>query len=371
MDDFYMNRALQLAYRGIFTTDPNPNVGCVIVKNNHIVGEGWHRKAGDMHAEIYALINAGKNSLNATAYITLEPCNHFGKTPPCCIELIKSGINRVVIATKDPNPLVSGKSLTYLQKHGIQTKVGTMANEAKKINCGFFKRMKTGFPWIQIKMASSIDGRTSLLSEKKCWITDSFSRSDVQKFRAQSSAILSSSATVMIDNPSLNVRWNELDTNTKVILKKEDVRQPIIIIIDSKNKVTSQYKIINQSSNNIWFIRKNIKREFLSLKKIKQILVPTKNENIDLLKMFLILGKKQINKILVESGPKLAGALIKQKLADEIILYMSPKIFGHENKELFYIPKLHKLSEALEYKFTDIQVLGNDLRLILTPKKNI
>ncbi|WWP01030.1 MAG: bifunctional diaminohydroxyphosphoribosylaminopyrimidine deaminase/5-amino-6-(5-phosphoribosylamino)uracil reductase RibD [Candidatus Dasytiphilus stammeri] len=365
-DEFYMNRALEIARRGRFTTTPNPNVGCVIVLNGTIVGEGYHYCAGEPHAEIYALQMAGEKAKTATVYVTLEPCNHHGRTPPCCEALISAGVHRVVIAMQDPNPLVVGRGFAKLKAAGIEVDHGLMELEAERLNKGFLKRMRTGLPFLQLKLAASLDGRTAMANGESKWITSLAARLDVQLWRAQSSAILSSSATVLIDNPALTVRWNELDSETKNIYPLQRLRQPVRIIIDSKNRIKSHHRLMLESGK-ILLVRKYVTMQNFP-QKVEQIIIPGNGEYIDLKRMMYIFGKKQINTIWVEAGAKLSGALLQSGIVDEFILYIAPKILGNHARNLCDLPDLNQLSHIIRFDLKEIYKVGPDLRLHLIPK---
>ena len=247
IDATYMARAIQLARRGQWTTTPNPNVGCVVVKDGEIVGEGWHQKAGGPHAEVHALAMAGEKAKGATAYVTLEPCSHYGRTPPCAQGLIKAGVARVVAAMVDTNPQVSGRGLKMLEDAGIQTEYGVLEAQARALNPGFFKRMAGLGPWITCKLASSLDGKTALDNGVSQWITSKQARADVQRYRAASCAIVSSAQTVIMDNASLNVRHSELGSAADAI-DAESLRQPVRVIIDSQNRLTPDLKLFQNPS---------------------------------------------------------------------------------------------------------------------------
>ncbi|SFU44264.1 bifunctional diaminohydroxyphosphoribosylaminopyrimidine deaminase/5-amino-6-(5-phosphoribosylamino)uracil reductase RibD [Xenorhabdus koppenhoeferi] len=365
LDEIYMSRALELAYQGRFTTSPNPNVGCVIVKDDQIVGEGFHLRAGEPHAEVHALHMAGEKAKSATAYVTLEPCSHHGKTPPCADALIAAGLSRVVVAMQDPNPQVAGRGLYKLQQAGIAVEHGLMMNQAESLNKGFLKRMRTGFPYLQLKLGASLDGRTALSSGESKWITSPQAREDVQKLRAQCSAILSSSATVLADDPSLTVRWNELDAETQSVYPQEQVRQPIRIITDSQNRVTPQHQVVQQTGQ-CWLARTN-KNEQQWPDNVEQILLPVHGNGVDLVLLMMQLGKRQINSVWAECGPALAGALLSLGLVDELILYIAPKILGNSARGLFDIPELQRLSDAPEFVLSDVKQIGSDVRLRLRP----
>ena len=365
-DEFYMARALELARLGRFTTTPNPNVGCVIVRNHEIVGEGYHQRAGGPHAEVHALRMAGEKAQGATAYVTLEPCSHHGRTPPCCDALIAAGVSRVVAAMQDPNPEVAGRGLFRLQQAGIDVSHGLMMQEAEALNRGFLKRMRTGFPWVQLKLGASLDGRTAMASGESQWITSPEARRDVQRFRAQSSAILSTSATVLEDNPSLTVRYNELDRATQALYPEASLRQPVRVIVDSQNRVTPQHRLIDQVGET-WLVRA-AEDAVQWPENVMQLAVPQYNNHLDLVSMMMVLGKKQINSVWVEAGAQFAGALLQAGVVDELIVYLSPKLLGDAGKGLCHLPGLERLSDAPEFKFSDVRQVGTDVRLTLTPK---
>lgn len=364
-DERYMARALELARRGRFTTTPNPNVGCVIVRDGEVVGEGWHQRAGEPHAEVHALRMAGEKARGATAYVTLEPCSHHGRTPPCCDALIAAGVSRVVAAMQDPNPQVAGRGLYRLQQAGIEVSHGLMMSEAEALNRGFLKRMRTGFPWIQLKLGASLDGRTAMASGESQWITSAAARRDVQHLRAQSSAILTTSATVLADNPSLTVRWNDLNQSTCQQLDEGSLRQPVRVVIDSQQRVTPQHRLITQPGET-WLMRSEIDQQSWP-ESVSQIAVPLRGEQLDLVAMMMLLGQRQINSVWVEAGAQLAGALLQVGLVDELIVYMAPKLLGNAARGLCELPGLEQLVDAPVMKFSDVRKVGEDLRLTLTP----
>lgn len=364
-DQQFMRRALSLARQGRFTTSPNPNVGCVIVRDGEVVGEGFHSKAGEAHAEIYALQMAGEKANGATAYVTLEPCSHHGKTPPCADALISAGIRRVVVAMQDPNPQVAGRGLLKLQQAGIEVIHGLLMDEAEQLNRGFLKRMRTGFPYVQLKLATSLDGRTALASGESKWITSPSARQDVQTFRAQVSAILTTSATVLADNPALNVRWTDFAPELQNIYPKDHLRQPIRIVLDRNNQVKPEH-LVTKSVGECWLVRPNpIAQNWFG--DVQQITIPTYEKGIDLVLLMMQLAKRNINSIWVESGPTLAGALLTLGLVDELIVYIAPKILGRSARELINIPELQKLKDAPGFEFINIELIGTDLRLTLRP----
>ena len=363
-DARYMARALELARRGRFTTTPNPNVGCVIVRDGTIVGEGWHQRAGEPHAEVHALRMAGEQARGATAYVTLEPCSHHGRTPPCCDALIAAGVSRVVAAMQDPNPQVAGRGLWRLQQAGIEVSHGLMMAEAEALNRGFLKRMRTGFPWIQLKLGASLDGRTAMASGESKWITSAAARRDVQQFRAQSSAILTSSATVLADDPSLTVRVDELSDSVRRQLDTQTLRQPVRVVVDSQQRVTPQHRLIHQPGES-WLMR-TAPDDAAWPESVTQIAVPPRGEQLDLVAMMMLLGQRQINSVWVEAGAGLAGALIQAGLVDELIVYIAPVLLGDAGRGLCTLPGLEALSAAPRLDFRDVRKVGDDLRLTLT-----
>jgi len=363
-DARYMARALELARRGRFTTTPNPNVGCVIVRDGTIVGEGWHQRAGEPHAEVHALRMAGEQARGATAYVTLEPCSHHGRTPPCCDALIAAGVSRVVAAMQDPNPQVAGRGLWRLQQAGIEVSHGLMMAEAEALNRGFLKRMRTGFPWIQLKLGASLDGRTAMASGESKWITSAAARRDVQQFRAQSSAILTSSATVLADDPSLTVRADELSDSVRQQLDTQTLRQPVRVVVDSQQRVTPQHRLIHQPGES-WLMR-TAPDDAAWPESVTQIAVPPRGEQLDLVAMMMLLGQRQINSVWVEAGAGLAGALIQAGLVDELIVYIAPVLLGDAGRGLCTLPGLEALSAAPRLDFRDVRKVGDDLRLTLT-----
>ncbi|WP_130099186.1 bifunctional diaminohydroxyphosphoribosylaminopyrimidine deaminase/5-amino-6-(5-phosphoribosylamino)uracil reductase RibD [Siccibacter turicensis] len=363
-DEFYMARALRLAEQGIFTTHPNPRVGCVIVRDGEIVGEGFHYRAGEPHAEVHALRMAGDKARGATAYVTLEPCSHHGRTPPCCEALIEAGVARVVAAMQDPNPQVAGRGLYRLQQAGIEVSHGLMMSEAEALNRGFLKRMRTGFPFIQLKMGASLDGRTAMASGESQWITSPQARRDVQRLRAQSHAILTSSATVLADDPALTVRWGELDQPTRERYAESEVRQPLRIVLDSQSRVTPAHRIVNQPGET-WLARPRADEQTWPTG-VEQFIVPEHNGHLDLVLMMMQLGKRQINSIWVEAGATLAGVLLQAGLVDELIVYLAPKLLGDDARGLCRLPGLETLAAAPALKFSEVRQVGPDLCLHLT-----
>jgi diaminohydroxyphosphoribosylaminopyrimidine deaminase/5-amino-6-(5-phosphoribosylamino)uracil reductase len=354
-----MQRALRLAKLGLYTTDPNPRVGCVLVKNGEIVGEGWHKRAGEPHAEVLALAQAGDRAKGSTVYLTLEPCSHTGKTPPCADALIKAGVEKVIVAMVDPNPLVAGKGLEKLRNNGIETKSGLLEEQARGLNPGFIKRMERGLPYVRVKMAMSLDGRTAMASGESEWITGEAARRDVQLLRARSTAVLTGINTVLSDDPSMNVRLSkdELDI-------EGDVRQPTRVVLDSHMRFPLDAKICKQAGEVLVITSSDEPREIANCEVIK---VPADNGRIDLHAAMKLLAEKEVNEIHVEAGAKLGGAMIKNKLVDELIVYMAPHIMGDDARGLFSIEGLSEMKDRISLDVQDVRAIGKDLRITAKP----
>ncbi len=350
-----MARALRLAEKGFYTTDPNPRVGCVVVNDGVVIGEGWHQKAGEAHAEINALNQAGANAVGATVYVTLEPCSHHGKTAPCADALIKAGVARVVIAMKDPNPLVSGNGMKRLEEAGIEVCCGLLEQDAEVLNLGFCKRMRKGLPFIRSKLAMSLDGRTAMASGESRWITGADAREDVHRLRARSSAVLTGIQTVLVDDPSLTAR---LDGVGKI-------QQPWRVIVDSQLRMEPSAKLARLPGKNLLLTisSDSDRRLILESAGFELVLVDGKEGHIDLKKSFEALASYGLNEILVEAGPVLNGALLKAGLVDEWIIYMAPCVMGSEAKGLFSVPGLENMADRFEMKLEETRMVGQDLRL--------
>jgi diaminohydroxyphosphoribosylaminopyrimidine deaminase/5-amino-6-(5-phosphoribosylamino)uracil reductase len=354
-DAIYMARALSLAKNGLYTTDPNPRVGCVLVRDNKIIAEGWHSRAGQGHAEVEALKTI-TDAKNATAYITLEPCSHYGKTPPCCDALIKAGVSRVVVAMQDPNPLVAGQGLKKLQAAGITVDCGLLQADAEQLNRGFIKRMLTGKPLVRSKLAMSLDGRTALANGESKWITSGEARVDVHRLRAESSAILTGINTVLADDPSLNARL------------EVEVLQPIRVVLDSQLKMPVTAKMASLAGES-WILtcsENQQKKQALEQAGFKVFLLPEKNSRIDLNAVFDFLGQQQINEVLVEAGSILNGALLEADLVDEWIIYMASCVLGDNGRGLFTLPNLQTMADKKVLQLKQVRQIGVDLRLRLT-----
>ena len=355
-----MSLALRLARYGRYTTRPNPNVGCVITNaDNKIVGTGYHVRAGEAHAEINALKQAGKNAHNGTAYVSLEPCCYEGKTGPCTTALIEAEISRVVIAMCDPNPLVSGKGIEKLREKGIQVDTDLMHDQAKILNRGFVKRMTLGLPWVTVKMASSLDGRTALSNGKSKWITSEMARKDVQMLRAQYDAIMTGVGTVLADNPSLNVR-----ISNKELGIESKINQPHRIILDSSLQFPKEAKMLSHEGETWIFTTKQAKQsEFSNIEHCKIFTLNENNGKLDLKELLQTLAKKEINSVLIEAGPKLVGSLLKEGLVDEWISYVAPKFLGNAANGMLDIGELQNLDESITLECNDIRQVGSDIRI--------
>jgi diaminohydroxyphosphoribosylaminopyrimidine deaminase/5-amino-6-(5-phosphoribosylamino)uracil reductase len=362
-DHQYMQRAIALAKQGHFTTSPNPRVGCVLVLDGEIVGEGFHKKAGQGHAEVHALKQAGNKAKGATAYVTLEPCSHYGLTPPCAEALIKAEVAHVVAAMVDPNPKVSGRGLELLNAAGITTQFGLLEQDARDLNPGFIHLMTTKQPYVRVKLAASLDGKTAMASGESQWITSSEARTDVQRLRAQSCAIVCGADSVIFDDAKMTVRWHDLG-ELKNSYAEADVRQPVRIIIDGKNRLTPDLAIF-QSESKILLIRHTIENDLTWPHFVEQVpMVKAKNsDHIDLRALLAYLAKQGLNDILIESGAQLAGAFISENLVDELVLYQAPKLMGADGKSLVNMPNVKQLSAAKNLDVTDIRMIGKDIRL--------
>ena len=366
-DVAFMQLALDLAKQGEFTTTPNPSVGCVLVKDGKVVGKGFHAKAGEPHAEVMALREAGENARGATAYVTLEPCSHFGRTPPCAKGLVEAGVSKVIAAMCDPNPQVAGKGLQILSDAGIQSAVGLLEENAEQLNKGFLKRMRTGKPFVQLKLAMSIDGKTAMASGESKWITSAQARADVQQYRAKASAILSTSQTVLADDPSLNVRWEELPSDVKAGYAQEKLRQPVRVILDSSHKVRSDFKVFSTESP-VWLVGED-NYPLTGFPVFTEYLQLDRNQGETRLQALMAeLGKRQINTLWVEAGATLAGALIAENLVDELIIYMAPKLLGDQARDLCHLPNLTQLADAPLWQLQSCEPVGDDLKLIYIKK---
>lgn len=357
-DDEFMAVALKLATNGRFTSDPNPHVGCVIVKKGIVIAEGWTQRVGDAHAEIHALSKT-TDAKGSDVYVTLEPCSHYGRTGPCCEALILAGINKVVIAMLDPNPLVAGKGVQKLRDAGIDVIVGVLHAEAEHLNRGFFKRMLHGLPWIYSKIACSLDGRTALASGQSKWITSIEARQDVHLFRAQCSAILTGIDTVLADDPELNARVNF------------ELLQPVKVVLDSTLRFPSQAKLLSNSAET-WIITccdDQYKQQVLTDLGCKVFYVASNNiGQVDLLAAFQLLAEQEINSVWIEAGARLNGSLLCSNLVDEWIIYMAACVIGDAGRGLFHLPVLESMADVKQLSLLSTTHIGSDLRLTFNRK---
>lgn len=361
-DQQWMQRALDLASKGCYSTTPNPRVGAVIVDNNgKLVGEGYHQKAGQAHAEVFALQQAQEKAKNATCYVTLEPCSHTGRTPPCADALIKAQVRRVVIASVDANPLVNHQGIEKLKQAGICVETGLLASEADYLNRAFFHRMQRSRPWVTVKLASSLDGKTALANGQSKWITGEKARADVQDLRAQSCAILSGADTVLADNPQLNVRPQSLSDSAKQkFLLRE--RQPLRVIIDGQNRLTDNFQMFQDSQAVLVFNQRPNNRLTQPNTKQIQVSLADNHQYLCLNTILLELAKYEINSLWVEAGASLTGALFDQQLVNELVLYQAPKILGSDALSLTNTRLLTELDQAIDLKLVDCVQIGKDLR---------
>lgn len=367
LDRVYMARAVQLAGRGLYTTEPNPRVGCVLVKDGLIVGEGWHVRAGEGHAEVNALAMAGEAARGATAYVTLEPCSHFGKTPPCAEALVKAGVGRVVAAMKDPNPLVAGRGLSRLRDEGIEVSCGLLEDEARALNPGFIKRMETGLPWVRIKLAMSLDGRTAMASGESQWITGPDARSDVQRLRARSGAVISGADAVLLDDSALTVRAGELGLPEDQAQAAAE-RQPLRVLVDGRLRVPLESKLFQQAGPVLVACRMVRGRvQDYGFAGAELVTLPdASGEQVDLRALLFELAERGCNEVLVESGAGLAGAFMRAGLADELIVYMAPKLLGSQARALLELP-FDTMADAVDLEITDMRAVGRDWRITARP----
>jgi diaminohydroxyphosphoribosylaminopyrimidine deaminase / 5-amino-6-(5-phosphoribosylamino)uracil reductase len=366
-----MARALQLAERGLYTTDPNPRVGCVIVKNEQIVGAGWHYRAGLPHAEKMALAAAGEAARGATAYVTLEPCCHHGRTPPCSDALIAAGVSRVVSAMQDPNPQVAGKGLAQLRAAGIVVENGLLENAARALNPGFISRMSRGRPFVRCKLAMSLDGRTAMASGESRWISSAASRRDVHRLRARSSAILTGIATVLADDPAMSVRLDAAELPG--VESPADIRQPLRVIVDSALRTPAAARIVQpqQSRKTLIFTtsRDASRREALQ-QAGAEIVVQEDGANVSLPLLCRQLAARQVNELLIEAGATLAGAALQAGIIDELVIYVAPHIMGDAARGLFKLPGLSGMSQRIPLRVEDLRQVGADIRITLIPENN-
>jgi diaminohydroxyphosphoribosylaminopyrimidine deaminase/5-amino-6-(5-phosphoribosylamino)uracil reductase len=363
-DRFAMNRALLLAARGLETTHPNPRVGCVIAQDTKIIGEGWHERAGEAHAEVAALAAvraAGLSPAGATVYVTLEPCSHYGRTPPCTDALIAAGVARVVYAVLDPNPEVSGRGAELLLQAGIAVEAGLMEAESVDLNIGYIKRRTCGRPWVRLKLAMSLDGRTALANGASQWITGEAARTDVQHWRARSSAVMTGVGTVLADDPRLDVRLAPENP-------ENEPWQPLRVVLDTRLRTPRDSRLFATGGAVLILTEDATRGAAFAQMGVSVEALPASNGRLDLPAVIDRMGELEVNELLVEAGPTLSGELLLQGLVDELLLYVAPKLLGPQGLPLVNLPALSDLQDALGFSVAGVQRLEDDLRLRLRPR---
>lgn len=363
----FMAEALRLASLGCATTQPNPRVGCVIVQAGEIVGRGFHQRAGEPHAEVLALREAGARARDAVVYLTLEPCSYHGRTPPCADALIAAGVGRVIAAMQDPNPRVAGSGFASLRAAGIEVYCGLLGEQASALNRGFISRMMRARPWVTLKLGASLDGRTAAASGESRWITGSAARADVHRLRAEAGAVLTSSATVLADDPQLNVRDYAGANGIKP-------RQPDRIVIDRHRRVSSTAKVWSNAdgARRLWLVGggagSSANADDNDAKLLQIRLKP--DGRADLCQVLGLLAQQEINEVLIESGPTLAGAALAENLVDELVLYLAPSLLGDAARPLAFLPELLQLDQRIDWHITDLKMIGEDIRILAVPRKH-
>jgi diaminohydroxyphosphoribosylaminopyrimidine deaminase/5-amino-6-(5-phosphoribosylamino)uracil reductase len=357
-DHEFMQRALTLARRGLFTTTPNPRVGCVVVREGQVVGEGFHERAGEPHAEVHALRAAGERAKGATLYVTLEPCSHHGRTPPCADAVVVAGIVRVVAAMGDPNPKVAGEGFARLRAAGIAVESGLLEKEARELNIGFVNRMTLGRPWVRLKVAATLDGRTALANRKSQWITSEAARRDGHAWRARACVVMTGVGTLSDDNPRMDVR------------DVETTRQPLKVLVDSHLKAPLDSRLF-QSGQVLVFAARDDKARIAEFRArgVDVAVLPNPQGKVDLPAMLAELGRRSINEVHLESGTRLNGSMLREGCVDELLVYLAPKLIGDSGMGMFDLPELAELSSALPLEFGPVQMIGSDLRILARVKK--
>jgi diaminohydroxyphosphoribosylaminopyrimidine deaminase/5-amino-6-(5-phosphoribosylamino)uracil reductase len=376
-DSLWMAQALRLAERGLYTTSPNPRVGCVLVRDGSVVGEGWHERAGEPHAEPHALQAAGNAARGATAYVTLEPCSHHGRTPPCADALIEAKVARVVVAMQDPNPQVAGQGVARLRAAGIEVECGLMEAAARELNIGFFARMTRGTPWVRSKIAMSLDGRTALNNGASKWITGDAARQDVQHWRARSCAVLTGIGTVLVDDPLLNVRESTLTSSAEHMPSppltrggREGLRQPLRAVVDSRLQMLPSARLLQQHGAVIYTaIQDAQKIAALEQAGARVVVLPDTDSQVDIAAVLHNLATQGCNEVLVEAGSKLNGALLKAGLVDELVLYLAPQLLGDMARGMAQLGELTSLDQRVNLEWNDVRHVGKDLRIVARVKK--
>ncbi len=363
-DHEYMALALRLAERGLYSTDPNPKVGCVLVRDGVVLGQGWHERAGGPHAEVAALADAGGDARGASAYVTLEPCSHHGRTPPCSNALIEAGVRRVVAAMQDPNPQVAGSGLAQLRAAGVETNVGLMAAQAEALNAGFIMRMRHGRPLVRCKLAMSLDGRTAMADGESKWITGAAARADVHRLRARSSALISGIGTVLADDPQLTARVEHE-------MRAGGRRHPLRVILDPHLSTPPSARALQCEGRTLIVTASDSEgaSDRLRAAGAEVIRIAGGPDTVDLLAMLEHLAsKEQINEVLLETGATLSGAMLEAGLVDEIVLYVAPHFMGDGARGLFHLPGIERMEQRLQLQIVDVRAVGDDWRMIAHPR---
>lgn len=368
VDAMHMAQALRLAKKGLYTTQPNPRVGCVIAHGERVVGQGWHQRAGEPHAEVYALREAGEQARNAIAYVTLEPCAHHGRTPPCADALIAAGVARVVIAAEDPFPQVAGKGIAKLRAAGITVESGLMREAARETNIGFFSRIERHRPWVRVKVAMSLDGRTALANGESKWITGEAAREDVQRWRARSSAILTGVGTVLADNPQLTVRLPiPFGESAGARGESSHTHAPMRVILDRHLRTPAGSHVLDGQTPTLVLHAASEQSVDDRFARVECIAIAEQGDGLDLRAVLALLAGRGCSELHVEAGPTLCGSLFAQGLADELLLYIAPIMLGDKARPVMHLPSLAEMAQRWSLRVIDQRQVGNDWRLQLRP----
>ncbi len=348
-----MARAIRLAWRGLYGTDPNPRVGCVLVRDGEVVGEGWHARAGEAHAEVHALREAGERARGACAYVSLEPCSHHGRTPPCADALLAAGVSRVVAAMQDPNPRVAGSGLARLREADVAVASGLLETQAASLNPGYIKRMRSGRPLVRCKLAMSLDGRTAMASGESKWITGAAAREDVQRLRARSSALMTGVGTVLADDPNLTVRLDGAE------------RQPLRVVVDTHLSTPETARLLQQPGRTLVVTASedNDVAEALRARGAAVEVLPDSSGRVDLPAVLDLLGQLEMNEVMLETGATLSGSMLAAGLVDEVVIYMAPVLMGDAARGLFHLPGLDTMAERMHLDIHDMRRVGEDWRI--------
>ena len=366
-----MAQALRLAERGLYTTSPNPRVGCVLVRDGKIIGEGWHERAGEPHAEVHALRAVDEEVRGATAYVTLEPCSHYGRTPPCADALIEAGVARVLVAVQDPNPQVAGQGIARLREAGIEVECGLMEAAARELNIGFFTRMTRDMPWVRSKIAASLDGRTALANGESKWITCAAARQDVQHWRARSCAVLTGIGTVLADDPQLNVReFGGVSAPSLTRGGRGGVRQPLRAVVDNGLRLPLDARLLQQQGAVVYTATQDAQKSLaLEQAGVRVVVLPDANGQVDVAAVLRDLAAQGCNEVLVEAGSKLNGSLLQAGLVDELVLYLAPQLLGDMARGMARLGELTSLEQRINLEWQDVRHVGEDLRIVARVKK--